>query len=140
MPSFLPYLLYPLGFIILWGMICGAIAELGWNKLASGYMDFDGAKGQKFSWQSCTINRWASYKRCVNFHFGEIGLRISILPIFAISHPPLFVPWFKINYRKEVHGMFGIRYLYDFGVPRLGRIIVSEKIHQAIQEKTLGRS
>ncbi len=35
----------------------------------------------------------AQYKGCVNIHVAPSGLHLSVLPFFAVAHPPLLIPW-----------------------------------------------
>ncbi len=138
MPEFsdLIFILVPIVFVAFWCLVCSLISRGGWRKLAKGHTAFSPPEGQKFSWQSCTLNRLTGYRQCITFHVGKSGLRISVMPIFAVGHPALFFDWSIIRFKKDSDGFFGKRYLYDLGTPHVGRVSVSEKIHQAIQGQT----
>ena len=135
MPPFsvLFLIIFPFVFVAFWCLISSTISGFGWKKLAKGHTAYSPPEGQKFSWQSLSLGRWAKYRKCVSFHIGKSGLRISIMPIFAVGHPTLFFQWSKLRYRKEQQGLFGKRFLYDMGTPRAGRMLVSLDIHRAIQ-------
>lgn len=122
----------PIIFVALWCLVCGIISRGGWNKLAKGHTAFAAPEGRKLAWQNLSFKRLGRYRRCVTFRISESGLRISVIPIFAVGHPPLFFQWSEVRYRKEHDGLFTKQYLYELGTPLAGRILVSSKVHQAI--------
>ena len=53
--------------------------------------------GQKLWLKSATMRRWTNYNNCVNIGANNYGLYLSVLPLFRVGHPPLFIPWADIS-------------------------------------------
>lgn len=136
-PPVLVFTLFPILFLGVWCLATSIISNLGWKTLSKRNTAFSPPEGTRYSWQSAAINRWGRYNNCLTFHIGKTGLRISVLPIFAIGHPALFFDWSKVRFRKDHPSLLGTRYSYDLGTPQAGRIHLSPKIHSAIQEQLL---
>ena len=46
--------------------------------------------------------RWGvAYRGALNFGVDVYGLFVSIVPIFRIGHPPLFIPWSEITCTRQ---------------------------------------
>lgn len=89
---------YILFFIILWMGVCKLISATGgWKILARDYRANSLFSGRKLWLNSAALRRWTNYSNCVNIGVNKYGLYLSILPIFRIGHPPLFIPWTDIS-------------------------------------------
>jgi hypothetical protein len=89
---------YILIFIALWICVCKLISIFGgWKTLSQDYQANSAFDGQKLWLKSATMRRWTNYNNCVNIGANKYGLYLSVLPIFRIGHPPLFIPWTDIS-------------------------------------------
>jgi len=89
---------YILFFIILWMGVCKLISATGgWRILARDYRANSLFDGQKLWLKSATLRRWTNYSNCVNMGANKYGLYLSVLLLFRIGHPPLFIPWTDIS-------------------------------------------
>jgi len=89
---------YILLFIILWICVCKLISATGgWRILARDYRANSLFDGQKLWLKSATMRRWTNYNNCVNIGANKYGLYLSVLPLFRVGHPPLFIPWADIS-------------------------------------------
>lgn len=125
-------ILLPFSLIGIWCLVLKINSCFGWNRLAKRHSAFNRPEGTPYHWQSMRLGPLAKYNRCITFHLSKNGLSIAVFPLFAFGHPPLFLQWSQVRFRKEKAGLFGKIYLYDLGTPRGGRMAVGSKMHQAI--------
>jgi hypothetical protein len=125
-------------FLVVWTLTCNLISLLGWSDLARQHSAFSPATGTRFSGQSITIGKLGNYNGCITIHTSESGMHLAVFPIFRIGHPPLYLPWSVVRLLKTQQGLFGQRFLYDIGTPRIRRISVRADVHQAIQLQQSG--
>ena len=89
---------YILFFVILWICVCKLTSAIGgWRILARDYPAHSSFNGQKLWLKSVTMRRWTNYSNCVNMGANKYGLYLSVVLIFRIGHPPLFIPWTDIS-------------------------------------------
>lgn len=89
---------YILFFIALWICVCKLISVFGgWKTLSQDYQANSAFDGQKLWLKSVAMRRWTSYSNCVNIGANKYGLYLSVLSIFRVGHPPLFIPWTDIS-------------------------------------------
>lgn len=89
---------YILFIIALWICVCKLISVVGgWKTLSQDYQANSAFDGQKLWLKSVGMRRWTNYSNCITVGVNKYGLYISILPIFRIGHPPLFIPWTDIS-------------------------------------------
>lgn len=94
-------------------LLIGAVAALGWAgsallashmsgwaSLAEAYRLTGEFPAQRWSFQSAAMRWYANYGSCLTVSADSEGLYISVLAIFRIFHPPLFVPWSEISVRR----------------------------------------
>jgi hypothetical protein len=95
-------LYYPILIPLFWLLISGMIARMsGWRTLAEAYPLQSDPTGPKLRFQSATL-RWSSnYTGIVHVSGDGQGLYLSVLFLFRIGHPPMFIPWDEI--RIEPH-------------------------------------
>jgi hypothetical protein len=73
----------------------------GWQELALRYRATESIKGERF-WMKSAGMRWGvSYSSCLNFGVDSVGLFLSVVPLFRVGHPTLFIPWSDISLRRE---------------------------------------
>jgi len=85
-------------FIVLWISVSMLISIIGgWRALSGDYRANFPYDGKKLRMKSVGM-RWAtSYGNCVTVGANKEGLYLSVLPIFRLGHPPLFIPWTDIS-------------------------------------------
>lgn len=97
---FLPFI----GFPLLWCTVSLVLAHIGgWAKLANHYLavpDREKRLERTYGMQSGYIGS-TRYKGCLNFRIYEEGLGLSVLFLFRIGHPPLFIPWEQFHTISE---------------------------------------
>lgn len=75
----------------------------GWASLARLYACSDGFSGDRWSFQSGQMRGMANYGNCLTIGANSQGLYLSILFLFRIGHPALFIPWREVSVtRKKV--------------------------------------
>lgn len=122
----------------IWCLRCKIISLFGWKQLASRHTAFLPAEGEHLAGQSLHLSLLGNYKGCITFHVSKSGLGISVMRIFAVGHPPLFLPWSAVRYLKEHQAFLGQKYFYDLGTPRVRRMAVSPEVHRVIQQTQSG--
>jgi len=125
-------------FLGFWMLVCTIISLFGWSDLAKRYRAHSPATGTRYSGQSVVIGRSGNYRGCVTFHIAKEGLHLAVFPVFRAGHPPLFFPWSAVRMLRERQSMFGQRFLYDLGAPRVRRITIDPEMHRAIQHQQSG--
>ncbi|MDM8527540.1 hypothetical protein QUF58_04940 [Anaerolineales bacterium HSG24] len=84
-------------FILMYGVVSFLLANTGgWAGLAEHYQLQDSFEGQKWHFRSGRMGL-INYKSCLIVGTNDEGLYLAVLPIFRISHPPLFIPWEDIT-------------------------------------------
>jgi hypothetical protein len=120
---------YILFFIILWICICKLISATGgWRKLARDYRANSLFDGQKLWLKSATMRRWTNYNNCVNIGVNKYGLYLSVLPIFRIGHPPLFIPWMDISTEAATRRLLPDVVNFSFAKQPEVPVILSKKL------------
>ncbi|MBI4393355.1 MAG: hypothetical protein HY556_06120 [Euryarchaeota archaeon] len=77
----------------------------GWASLARVYGMTSGFTGERWMFQSARMRYWTNYGNCLTVGAGYEGFYVSILFLFRIGHPPLFIPWREISVsRKKLLG------------------------------------
>ncbi len=92
----------PVFFVVIWVFISFHIARNGWAKLANAYLAKSDFFGERFWLRSGRIGKLAGYGGSLFFGANSQGLYISVLFLFRIGHPPLFIPWKDIVRTTEV--------------------------------------
>jgi hypothetical protein len=86
---------YPvLIFISSWIAISILSSKLsGWQRLVRYYRADSPFDGVRFRFQSVGMRFGTNYSGCVTVGVNRTGLHLSVLFLFRIGHPPLFIPW-----------------------------------------------
>ena len=100
-----PELMEPLWFFPFFAaMWCGISALLamlgGWAWLARSFKAEQSTQGKRFRFVSGSMGASVlpvSYSGCLFITVGETGFRLSILFLFRLLSPPLFIPWRAIE-------------------------------------------
>ena len=92
-----PELLLPAG-ILMWMGLCVVTALFsGWWTLGRVYRSSRPFTGTLWRRQSVGFRWSTSYGGLVNVGVNSEGLYLSVLLLFRIGHPPLFIPWCDIS-------------------------------------------
>lgn len=122
------------GFSVIWIAVIWLLSVLsGWRVLAITYGTNREFAGQMLRLQSGQM-RWVGINRCLNIAADREGLYLSMLPIFAIFHAPLFVPWRDITAttkNKLIRNGTEFRLGRDPGVPLWLESRLAERLRQS---------
>jgi len=87
-------------FALTWIGISGVLAHLsGWARLAKRFRARGSTQGERFRFVSGSMGRRplpVSYGSCLFVQVGPQGFRLSILFLFRVESPPLFVRWSQV--------------------------------------------
>ncbi len=87
-------------FVLFWAGICGLLAILGgWASLATYFRAGDNVDGVRFRYASGSMGiRFfpVHYGSCLFITVTDTGFRLSILFLFRVLSPPLFIPWTSV--------------------------------------------
>ena len=96
-----PGLLLPAG-ILIWMCVCVLIAWFsGWWELGRVYRASGPFSGTLWRCQSAGFRWSTSYSGVLNVGVNADGLYLSVLFLFRVAHPPLFIPWCDISARAK---------------------------------------
>ena len=89
-------------FVVGWLCVCSLLAYFaGWPKLAVRFRSSQPVEGERFRFTSGSIgmSTWfpVNYRSCLFFTVNDVGFRISVLFIFRLFSPPLFIPWADVE-------------------------------------------
>ena len=119
-------------FIAYWFVLMLLIARLtGWARLADSYQAATPFTGKRWRWQSIQTRWLTHYGNCVTIGANAEGLHVSLLFLFRIGHPQLFIPWREISV-KPVKGWLcrGVELRFS-GAPAIP-VYISERLAQRI--------
>ena len=134
---------YILFFIALWICVCKLISVFGgWKTLSQDYQANSAFDGQKLWLKSVAMSRWTSYNSCVNIGTNKYGLYLSVLFIFRVGHPPLFIPWTDISTEATTRRLLPDVVKFSFTKQPEVPVILSKKLAAKIfkmrQDSQLG--
>jgi len=73
----------------------------GWWKLSQFYRARVSPDGKKLWFQSASMRMGMNYGNCLILVVNPDGIYLSVLFLFRIGHPPLFIPWTDIAMRER---------------------------------------
>ena len=82
------------GLICLVSLLLSAVS--GWRRLAESYPDDVIVDGVTFRWQTALVGI-ANYGGCLNVTVGHARLRLAVVPLFRVGHPPISIPWSDVR-------------------------------------------
>ncbi len=96
--GFWPFLI-PLVFVLWWCFIIWAAARIcGWSALARRYRLEGRFEGKRRHFRSGKIG-WGNYNGCLTVGANSDGLFLSVMVLFRVGHPPIFIPWAELKPR-----------------------------------------
>ena len=126
-------------FAAMWFAVTALLAALsGWASLAAQWRANEDPVGERFRMRSGSIGvRFfpVSYGNCLTVTVSERGLGLSLLFLFRLLSPPLFIPWSQISSVKEGNSLF-FRHVVIQPANHWSRI----KLYGAVAEKVLTAS
>ena len=69
----------------------------GWTRLGRRYACSGGFPGNTWSFQSGHMRWGANYHNCLTMGANSEGFYLSVLFLFRLGHPALFIPWREIS-------------------------------------------
>jgi|SRR5688572_6624437 len=81
----------------------------GWACLRRRFRYSGTFKGQRWSFQSGQMRFIAGYRNCLTLGANHEGLYMSIMRLFRVGHPPLFIPWSQITIDSK-YKYLGVRF------------------------------
>jgi hypothetical protein len=109
---------YLLAFVAIWmaGWVTFSIlfsALSGWRELARSYRAHHTVQGRRFHFQSARMKHFTAFRGSLIIRVSEAGLHLSVLPLFRIGMPSLFIPWADVS-AVHKHLWFGPVVEYRF--------------------------
>ena len=132
-------------FIVLWISVSMLISVIGgWRSLSGDYRANFPYDGKKLRMKSVSMRWGTSYSNCVTIGANKEGLYLSVLPIFRIGHPTLFIPWADISTEEGKQLFFFKVFKFKFvkhpNVPVVISKRLAEKIFKMREESLRGIS
>jgi len=94
-------------FVVFWCGISLLISFMsGWRELSRIYPATVSPEGKRFWFQSASMRRGTNYGNCLIVWVNPNGIYLSVLFLFRIGHPPLFIPWPDVSMRERVFLFF----------------------------------
>jgi hypothetical protein len=97
--------LFAVVFVVGWLVVSAILAYMsGWAGLAERFLATEPATGERFSFVSGSMGAGffrVSYGNCLFVAVGATGLHLSILFLFRLCSPPLFIPWSAVASVEE---------------------------------------
>jgi len=84
---------FPVFLVGMFGFVSWVLSAFGgWGRLAEAYPDDVPVEGITYRWQSAQFGS-ANYGNCLTITADPSRLRLSILFLFRVGHPPISIPW-----------------------------------------------
>ena len=105
----------------------------GWRELSENYPSPGMLDGQMFRFQSASLRLGTNYGGCLNVGVNQMGLHLSLVALFRIGHPPVFIPWPDISTEEKRGFLFRgveLRFARCPSVP----LIIAERLMKKISD------
>ncbi|MBZ0186990.1 MAG: hypothetical protein K8F91_12155 [Candidatus Obscuribacterales bacterium] len=90
---------FPVAFVLIWTFVLGLISNLsGWSRLAATYRVVDSDRLKWTGWNSGRIGCF-DMRSTLWLAMTDAGLYLKLGPafVFKFAHPPLLIPWSKME-------------------------------------------
>lgn len=136
-PPLIIFALFPILFTGMWCFACWKLSQLGgWQKLSQIYRVENVPSGRCFRMQSGKFG-WVNYSGCLSICPTVDGIYLSILFLFRIGHPPLFIPWSHVR-NAELKKVLWLKYMrFDVSNPSIATIQLPKKVFDARRQNAL---
>ena len=106
-------------FVVLWSFVCLVLSVIGgWSRLTKHYRATLAPEGKDHRFVFGMVGM-ASYRGTLNVRTAPQGLYLTVMPIFQIGHPPLFIPWSHIHAKGST--WLGLS-RFDIGQPKIATL------------------
>ena len=107
----------------------------GWHWLAKKYRAKEEPHGESFIWLDAQVG-YTPYRGILNINLTPKGMFVSVMFLFSLGHPTLFIPWNDIcNEIEEEHLFRRETIRFSIGDPEEGNIrlpkFVMDRRHRA---------
>ena len=131
---------YILTFVPIWiaGWVILSVlssAVSGWSELAGCYRADQAIQGRTFLFQSARMKNFTGFRATLIVRVNEAGLHLSLLPIFRIGTPSLFIPWADVSGVYK-HSWIGPMVEYRFRKSPQVPFIISQRLADRISTGT----
>lgn len=86
---------------IAWLGVCALISLMGgWHRLAAKFRATSASRGEEIRFVSMTLGTGlfpARYRNALFVTVGPSGVGLSVIFLFRVLHPPLFIPWSAVQ-------------------------------------------
>ena len=87
--------------IVAWLGVCALISLMGgWHRLATKFRAASASRGEEIRFVSMTLGTGlfpARYRNALFVTVGPSGVGLSVVFLFRVLHPPLFIPWSAVE-------------------------------------------
>jgi hypothetical protein len=83
---------------VLWYLLCIFFAQFsGWKDIASAYTIIELPKNAEVQNFVSGVLCGVEYKGVLHVYINELGLGLKTIPLYRMTHPPVFIPWHRIR-------------------------------------------
>jgi hypothetical protein len=103
-----PQWFFPL-FVLMWLGITALLSRVsGWSSLAERFRALEPASGESFHFVSGSMGGSlpVNYRSCLSVAVSDRGFHLSMLFLFRLGSPPLFIAWADVESIEEKRFMF----------------------------------
>lgn len=123
-------------FLVLWMSISLLMSRVsGWAKLAKHYAASSDEQGKTYYMCSGYIGS-VRYKSCLTLCACKNGLRLSMLFLFRMGHPPLFIPWDQFHNVSEKRMLFARLLNASIGRPTLVKVTLPIWVREYLPDES----
>lgn len=131
MPFRVPLILA--GFVAFWCLMSLLISAMGWTSLAARYRTDAPAAGRVRPFASGEVGG-GTYRGALVVGIEPGGLRLSVLFLFRIGHPPVLVPWADITEARETKRFLGRSVEFRIGTPHATSVVLFGRTADAVRD------
>ncbi len=125
---------FPIFFVAIWSFVCWLIALVGgWQRLAQRYRTTNTPPpdSKKFDHTYGTLGI-ASYRGTLNVAITPSGLHLSVMRIFQVGHPPLFIPWADVRVTGDTFFLWIEGVALALGQPEIATLRLPKAVRNAL--------
>lgn len=131
-------------FVAAWLILCVLLSLMGgWHRLAQRFPAKSDSDGEEFRFASMSLGSGlfpVRYRNSLFVTTGRSGLGLSVLFLFRVMHPPLFIPWSAVETVRPEQTLFvsgTAVYLHGFDKRMLFRGRAGKMILEAFNERAV---
>jgi hypothetical protein len=129
-------------FPVFWVAICWVVSQLmGWAQIARTYTTYHRPEGQRYFGRSLEMGPMSNYSNSINVTLSAEGIYLAPVPVFAIGHPPILLPWsFVTGLRDNVlfKSVRGLQVQIEVEGRRM-KLYLPESARPTVEQYTRGR-